>query len=311
MALAIPARIAFFLIAIGSTFVLHTSALAKPQRYNFTTLLPPTAVGSEAYGVNDVGEIVGWSLSPTIAFGGFVFDGTGYTEFIIGSAPAGLNNTQALGINAAGQIVGTVVDFAGQRGFLKDGANIDTFAAPGSTATLATGINNLEEIVGTFVSAIGSALHGFIFNGTTFATIDVPGALHTLAWGINDRGQIVGWFTDSDSREHGFVFEGGVFTTFDVPGATTLTARGIDACGRVVGTFIDTQGVAHGYLKDGKKFTTIDVPAAGGTWVNGVSPTTGQIVGRGADFAGTGVFSRGFVATPAHGRGSHCHDPKQ
>ena len=77
-----------------------------------------------------------------------------------------------------------------------------TLALPGSTVTSATGINDVGQIVGYFVDAMG--YHGFLYTGGSFSTLDVPGSTVTFATGINDVGQIVGYFGDAMGR-HGFV----------------------------------------------------------------------------------------------------------
>jgi uncharacterized membrane protein len=67
------------------------------------------------------------------------------------------------------------------------------------------GLNNLEEIVGSFTDQ-HNAVHGFLRSDDgTITVIDVPGALNTSAWGINDDGTIVGRFSDPSRKTHGFI----------------------------------------------------------------------------------------------------------
>jgi probable HAF family extracellular repeat protein len=88
---------------------------------------------------------------------GFLTDGTAFTTLDV----PGATRTDALGINAAGQIVGLFGDATGSHSFLtSDGVTFTTLDVPGATATDAWGINDRGQIVGTFSDATG--VHGFV-----------------------------------------------------------------------------------------------------------------------------------------------------
>jgi len=79
-----------------------------------------------------------------------------------------------------------------------------TIDVPGATFTVADGINDAGQIVGSY--NIAGSDHGYLraANGSLI-TIDVPpGNNGTGALGINNAGQIVGLYSDS-SGTHGFV----------------------------------------------------------------------------------------------------------
>src|SRR5262249_8329382 len=94
--------------------------------------------------------------------------------------------------------------------YVKTGSTFTTIDVPGSSATIASGINNIGQIVGYFGES-GRA-HGFIKSGATYTTIDVPPSLgvpasfgiDTFVYGINDAGVIVGTFSDTRGS-HGFI----------------------------------------------------------------------------------------------------------
>jgi probable HAF family extracellular repeat protein len=113
---------------------------------------------------------------------------------------SGASFTNALGINAAGQIVGVFNDATGNHGFLETAGSFTTIDGPGASFTEGRGINAAGQIVGVFVNATGT--HGFLDTAGTFTTIDVPGESFTEARGINDAGQIVGDFRNAT---HGFL----------------------------------------------------------------------------------------------------------
>jgi uncharacterized membrane protein len=81
--------------------------------------------------------------------------------------------------------------------------------APGSFSE-AGGVDNFGNIVSSFGSSepcdLGSAgnVHGFVLSGATYTAVDFPGANVTLAFGINDSGQVVGPYKDA-SGIHGYL----------------------------------------------------------------------------------------------------------
>jgi len=91
---------------------------------------------------------------------------------------------------------------------------------PGATFTVARGINNSGQIVGTYSDASGG--HGFLYTAGVFTPLDVPGAAATEADGINTSGQIVGTYFDQSGGEHGFLATPAVIeVTIDIkPGET-------------------------------------------------------------------------------------------
>jgi probable HAF family extracellular repeat protein len=124
----------------------------------YTTLDDPSAVaspGTSAYGINNVGQVVGRYLSDT-GFHGFLYSGGHYINIDHPSASL----TFAQGINASGQIVGYYDSSAGGHGFLYSGGtytNLDDPSAAGATNPL--GINASTQIVGEYVDSGGTA-HG-------------------------------------------------------------------------------------------------------------------------------------------------------
>jgi probable HAF family extracellular repeat protein len=77
---------------------------------------------------------------------------------------------------------------------LYDRGNFTIIDVPSSTATLAYGINNVGQIVGSFIDNSGT--HGFVYTSGTFITLNAPGVpsrIGTLAVDLNDTGEIVGF----------------------------------------------------------------------------------------------------------------------
>src|SRR5438034_262245 len=147
------------------------SALAS----TFTTIdIPGTAV-TQAFGINNRGQIVGRYIPAGGRFlRSYVLDhGTFTTIDVPGTTFT--DTTGASGINDRGSIV-VVYRFYGS--FLLDHGTFTSIDVPGASTTLASGINNRGQIVGDYFvgTPIEGTRRGFVLDHGTFTTIDAPGA---------------------------------------------------------------------------------------------------------------------------------------
>src|SRR6266700_2483661 len=139
--------------------------------YNFSTFDDPSAtsfVGTQAFGINDSGQIVG-AYANGSGNHGFLLSGGLYGTLDDPSATLG---TQAFGIIRSGHIVGVYADGSGNHGFLynPNGGTYTTLDDPLATngtfaitnGTFATGINASGQIVGHYFTNTGN--HGFLYN---------------------------------------------------------------------------------------------------------------------------------------------------
>ncbi len=95
----------------------------------FTTIQIPGSISDEAFGINDVGQIVGSSNLP-VGNNGFLFIGGRLTTLPV---PAGGAFVQAFSINDKGQIVGNFVDAKGKsQGYVLTGETFVTLQVPES-----------------------------------------------------------------------------------------------------------------------------------------------------------------------------------
>jgi uncharacterized membrane protein len=138
--------------------------------------------------------------------------------------------------------------FLGVTGQTKAAVIFSTLDVPGSTLTLACGINGTGQIAGGYDHVGASGIrHGFLLSGGNYTLFNVPSSSLTNANGINISGQIVGSYIDAGNIRHGFLLSGGSYTTLDPPGGTNSVARGIDDSGQIVGQF-NAGGTTHGFL---------------------------------------------------------------
>src|SRR6185295_3242728 len=97
--------------------------------------------------------------------------------------------------------IGVVHAAAGRE---SDDYSFSTIDVPGSTLTVASGIDIAGRVAGYYVDK--DRTHGFLLTNGSLATIDFPGAGWTAVYGVSSSGQIVGSYgPDGISGRHGFL----------------------------------------------------------------------------------------------------------
>ena len=173
--------------------------------------------------------------------------------------------TQANGINARGDIVGSYTDTEGvHHGFLLRKGVFTSIDVPGAAETWAArGINARGDIVGNFDEPDYIARHGYLLSNGQFTQIDYPGSSQTVVECINNAGDITGTWYDALGNVSGFIRRDGKFHNVSIPGGTNENVRAAQDNGRVLvgSVFMDFPGGAHGFIrrKPGK-FELIDHP---------------------------------------------------
>jgi hypothetical protein len=125
-----------------------------------------------------------------------------------GSSHASLT---AAAINNHGDVAGFYTASGGVTdGFLKYASGrFITLAVPGATMTQAFGVNDSDEVVGTYTDGTGNnaTTHGFIWRpGHGFSTVDDPHGIGTTTInGVNDSGDLVGFYTDASGNTDGML----------------------------------------------------------------------------------------------------------
>lgn len=193
----------------------------------------------EVSGINSVGAVCGSYISGGY-FHGFLLSGSTFTDITAGPA-----DTLVESVNSAGNFCGYTNP--PQKAFVSIGGSITFFTIPGSSNTSAFGMNNLNQVVGSYT--IGYHQFGFLreADGTLIYPIGHPtgGAIYLL--GINDGGLMVGMIFDG-ARFHAIFFRApGRFALYDYPGANYTRFNGINKRGQISGTYIDDSG-AHGLI---------------------------------------------------------------
>ena len=178
--------------------------------------------------------------------------------------------TNAQGINAGGEIVGSYNDSATPsktHGFLLSGGQFQTIDFPGARATVARGIGPGGDIVGTYQKPNetgGVPSHGFLLNNRgEYFKVDYPNRLNTIAQRILPDGTILGCYHDNDTMGsmHGMSFSRrSGFEGF--PEEMTMH-NGATPDGRlIIGLFTDMDGRGKAYFLNRSRFEPFEVPGA-------------------------------------------------
>jgi hypothetical protein len=285
--------------------------------YIFTNFDPTLtsfgAVGSNANGINNNGQVVGTEVNVNNASTFANFTGTPGSTNPLNTGAGQI----AFGINSAGDVVG---GNGATAFFLPNGGSLQTLAVP-SGALNAFGINDMGNIVGQYVTALGTMPGFYLVSSSsgTFIELDAPSGPDVVnAQGVNNNGLVVGFYLGTDGQVHGFDAQiqnavGGQLTGTAIadpvitpvePGATFVFSQilGINDNGLAVGYYGDSTTSQHGFFYNTKtgKYTFLDDPSEG--FFNGVEVTqitginnSGQISGFYTD---TNGIAHSFLASP-------------
>ncbi len=199
------------------------------------------------YGINSAGAAAGWCTSTvTGLYEGFVYSGGKFTTVNFPKS----TETQAIGINDKGHVVGLYVDSAGaQHGFVKKGTKYTSIDVKGDSSTEAWGINNADQMAVFAISSAGS-YESFVYNGKTFKKIIDPnaGTSGTIARDVNNKGDVAGAYFNSSGQEVGFLLHGGTYYDVMDPKANNNTRPdGVNDKLEIVGRYTPASGANVGF----------------------------------------------------------------
>jgi hypothetical protein len=184
---------------------------ARFHEVNFPTGDPASPPVDQLLGVNNHDVTVGFYTDGQGNNHGYEYNiiSHRFSRVLKPGAPGA--SLTAAAINNRRDVAGFYVTRSGVTdAFLKyaDGRFL-TLAVRGASMTQAFGVNDRDEVVGSYTVGTGNnaVMHGFTWRpGHGFTTVDDPhGIGTTIINGINDRGDLVGFYTDSAGNTDGML----------------------------------------------------------------------------------------------------------
>lgn len=247
--------------SILAILILTLPSIAFGQTFTYAPINVPGAVATEARGINNNGEIVGFYKT------------------------------------AACQDFDIKVPSCPTKGFKFVNGSFIKLMVPNSVSTAIMGVNDLGDLVG-FYTKSDSSKHGFIwFHTNVVKTIDDPSASPTtVPFGINKAGTVVGGFWGINSNgtfpEGGWVWVNGKFSTMNPtppnPAAPCCwSVDGIANSGVITGQLFEADFNQAWFKAGTDQDFFMDIPPGNngndtfGTGVNSGTDVVGYDAGRG------------------------------
>lgn len=310
---------------------------AHSASFTFVSIDVPNATFTLATGIGPSGDIVGIYGDASFNEHGFLLSHGSFTTIDVPGSlvgTSGILQTEANGINGAGDIVGdyfappgapgapqclAALSPACRRGFLYSNGQFSNVLVPGKKGSIPNSITPDGTIYGCdhnddyFGSMVGFART----RSGTYITLDAgggelqdatQGVTASMNNGATPNGKIiVGLYADppmAGGSYHGYIVENGKFATYDVPGSVLTQIWGINSSADFIGLYDDANGNEHGFLQRWGESApiTIDVPSNPPfnsilTDAFGIN-SAGRVVGLYIDSGGN---LHGYLAVPVEG----------
>lgn len=275
--------------AFCSLMVFGAVSLARAESYYVLDLGTLGGSTSQAYALNNSGQVVGFSdISNNVYAHAVLFSGSGSNNIDLDSQGPVSYTGEARGINDSGQIIGWAYTSSG-----RDEATLFTASGKVNLGDLCDSTVGSEAQAvngsGTFVGYADDCYYtaqGCLFSGSGSNNVSlggIGGGINGVAYDLNASGQIVGYGTRSDDgAQHATLFSGANNLDLGTLGGFNSHAYGINDAGQIVGdSALPGNSVFDAVLFSGTGSNNIDLGSLGGIscHANAINDS-GEIVGN-------------------------------
>lgn len=181
-------------------------------------------------------------------------------------------------VNNKGQVSGEITDeeFEKIHGFFHSGSKMIDIGTLGGEFSVANGLNDSGQIVGT--SETGKQeVRGFVWQNGKMTRLGTLGGPFSAATGINNKGEVVG-ISAAASGAHAFVWKDGNMRDISAqcPGKQN-GAQVINDNSDIAGVFTEDGQSVHTFVLSGKRSRPL--PTLGGLYAFPTGISTSQVVG--------------------------------
>jgi probable HAF family extracellular repeat protein len=282
------------LVLVSLIILLTLTNLCNAIRYEIIDLGTLGGDSSLAFGINNSGEVVGYSYIQGPYYHAFLYDAKG-TMKDLGTLDGTYTYSSAYAINNIGQVVGFAYNASGNRRATRfdstgNGNNID-LGTLGGNWSVASSINNSGQIVGAGgVQDIDNYNHhAFLYSESIMVDLGTLGGQNSGADGINEAGQIAGSSQILGGMYHAFLYTAGNMIDLGTLGGDYSYAWGINDIGQVVGKSATADGYEHAFIYAEGEMVDLPSLGLGNSQAFGINNSS-QIVGKASLPSGARAF---------------------
>ncbi|NOG53054.1 MAG: DUF3466 family protein [Planctomycetes bacterium] len=268
--------------ALLGTHLCLGGAAALAQNYNVIHLGTVGGNDSESRGLNENGQVVGWSDDVNGTDHAFYWDGTLMTDL----GTLGGRESNARDINNQGVICGRAdIDYWFQHATRWVGGSIEDLGTLGGQESSAYNINEAGQIVG-WADIESGAVRAFLWENGVMNDLGTLGGVSSWAHGLNAQGDVAGYSYIPGGVKHAYLYSGGAMTDLGTLGGPTSRAFSVNDNGVVVGESDTAAGPSHACMWDNGVVTdlgTVGGPRSQAWHVNNLN----QVVGWAENDAGS------------------------
>jgi hypothetical protein len=183
----------------------NTHGFLKEKGHQAETVDLPGTTFNQLLGINNNGQEAGYFQDAAGLQHGYIREKDG--SFLVLNLP--MPSSQATGVNDKGTVVGflqTSPTATTAEGFILKDGHLTELKAFDSAFTQALGVDNDNDVVGTYTDANGT-MHGFLYAEGHYETIEARGAQSTVINWLNNRGHLVGFYMDQDGNTVGLLVD--------------------------------------------------------------------------------------------------------
>ena len=256
----------------------RASAARAVPTITMTDLMTDHRGFGQALGVNERGQIVGFTYTEGAGYHAVLWDGATSTELPFGVPATG---AFAYAVYDAGQIVGFLSSYLPLRAVLWDDGTVLELGTLG-LASDARAINDRGQVAGGSLLSLHNS-RAFLWEAGVITDLGaLPDGKESFAFGINARGQVVGYSTQASGVRRAVLWANGQIVDLGTllgGESDASAANAINNRGQVVGYSGAAGGATHAFLWEAGAVT--DLGTLGGSYSAALAiGPNGRVVGE-------------------------------